>query len=97
MTSGPVWRQLEVFARCWLASYVVGGGQFEQIAKDLPSVFKLQNYDLPHNKLREHLKQVGTKANLPLLPVPELLPKNPQPTKQAKITEGYYFILIWKY
>lgn len=97
MTSGPVWRQLEVFAQCWLASYVVGGGQVEQIAKDLPSVFKLQNYALPHNKLREHLKQVGTKANLPLLPVPELLQKNPQPSKQTKITEGYYFILIWKY
>lgn len=35
-------------------------------------MFKLQNYAIPRNKLREHLKQVGTKINPTLLPIPEL-------------------------
>lgn len=58
-------------------------------------MFKLQSYALPHNKLREHLEQVGTKVNI--VPAPDLLQKNLQPTKQTKFTEGYYFIVIWKY
>lgn len=75
MTSGPVWRQLEVFAQYWLAKYVVGGGQFEQIGEDLPTTFKLQNCAVPHNKLRKHLKEVGTKLKPMLLPIPQLLKK----------------------
>lgn len=56
-----------------------------KIGKDLPSVLELQNYALPHNKLREHLKQVGTRLNLLLLPAPELLPKKIPTKKTNKI------------
>lgn len=49
---------------------------------------KLQSYAVPHNKMKEHLKQAGTKINPVLLPIPQLLQnkqKNQnQPTKQFK-------------
>lgn len=48
-------------------------------------MFKLQNYALPRNKMREHLKQVGNEANLLLLPVPELLQKKSPADKPNKI------------
>lgn len=53
----------------------MGGGQFEQIGEDLPTTFKLQICAVPHNKLRKHLKEVGTKLNPMLLPIPQLLKK----------------------
>lgn len=45
-----------------LVGYVCSGWrQFEQ---DLPSMFKLQNYAIPHDKLREHIRHVGTKIKV---------------------------------
>ena len=94
MTSGSVGRQLEAFAQCWLAMYVVGGGQFEQIGEDLTSLFKLQNHAIPHNKLRAHLKPPGTKINPMLLPIPWLLLKKKKKKGQKRKFLPYYHLEV---
>lgn len=45
-----------------LVGYVCSGWQ--QFEQDLPSMFKLQNYAIPHDKLREHIRHVGTKIKV---------------------------------
>lgn len=68
-----------------LVGYVCcGWGQFEQIQEDLPSMFKLQNYAIPHDKLREYIRHVGAKIKPIILPNLHLLLRRKK-KKKSKI------------